>query len=141
MHVRFKVTWNGFDTSSTNGTFNMYFQGYYNDGSTTNWWTPLGSKASNVKNLKDLVLSSTTGEYIYDFIYYNVPYTTYEGYRANYSNGTGTISFSDFIVIPEKYYIPKTFTGGVLLLFTSEKIIFQQEKYTKSKLPKGGDLE
>lgn len=108
MHARFKVSWNGFDTSSTNGTFNMYFQGYYNDGSTTNWWTPLGSKASNVKNLKDLVLSSTTGEYIYDFTYYNIPYTTHEGYRANYSNGTGTISFSDFIVIPEKYYVPST---------------------------------
>lgn len=112
MHARFKVKWNGFDTSNTSGNFNMYFQGYYNDGSTTNWWTPLGNKASNVRDLKDLVLSSSTGEYIYDFTYYNTPYTTHEGIRIDYSNGTGTISFSDFIVIPEKYYVPSTPPSG-----------------------------
>ena len=126
MHARFKVSWNGFDANST---FNIFFQGYYNDGSTTNWWTPLGNEAKYVKNLQGLILSSTTGEYIYDFIYHNVPYTTYEGYRADYSNGIGTISFSDFIVIPEKYYVPETFVEGGTSLRIGKDYISAGEIY------------
>lgn len=110
MHARFKVTWNGFDNSS--GNFSIYFQGYYqkSDG-TTNWWTPLGDSTTSKADIHGLVLSSSSGEYIYDFIFDNVPYTTHEGIRSNYSNGTGTLKFSDFIVIPEKYYVPNTFIG------------------------------
>lgn len=113
MHARFKVKWSGFDTSNTSGDFNIFFQGWYirSDG-TTNWWTALGNDANGHKDLKTLVLSSTSGEYIYDFIFRNHPYTTHEGVRSDYSNGTGTIEFSDFIVIPEKYYVPETFSGG-----------------------------
>lgn len=107
MHARFKVTWNGFDNSS--GNFNIYFQGYYqkSDG-TINWSTPLGDSITSKADIHGLVLSSSSGEYIYDFIFDNVAYTTHEGIRSNYSNGTGTLKFSDFIVIPEKYYVPST---------------------------------
>lgn len=138
MHVRFKVTWNGFDTSNTSGTFDIHFQGYYTNNGSKIYATPLGSAATNYRDLRGLVLSSISGEFYYDFTFNNLPYVTNEGIRSNYSNGTATITFSEFTVIPEKYYVPKN-KGGVLLS-TSEKIIFQQEKYTKSKLPKGGDL-
>lgn len=113
MHARFKVKWNGFDTSNTSGNFNIFFQGYYtkSDGNTT-WWTPLSDSADSHRNLKNLVLSSSSGEYIYDFIFNNEPRRTHEGIRSDYSNGTGTISFSDFIVIPEKYYVPSTPQSG-----------------------------
>lgn len=109
MHARFKVTWNGFDESNTDGTFNIYFQGlYYTNGSNATFYTPLGAKADSVQNLKSLVLSATSGEYIYDFTYSNIAYDTQEGVRCDYSNGTASISFSDITVIPEKYYISST---------------------------------
>lgn len=107
MHARFKVKWNGFNTSNTSSNFNIYFQGYYNiSDNNTNWWTPLGSAAMNYKNLKTLVLSAISGEYIYDFTFRNNNFMTYEGFRCDYSNGTGVIEFSNISVIPEKYYVP-----------------------------------
>lgn len=131
MHAIFKVKWSGFDTSNTSGDFNIFFQGYYirSDG-TTNWWTSLSDDASNrYRNLKSLVLSSTSGEYIYNFTFRNHPYTTYEGIRSDYSNGTGTIEISDFIVIPEKYYIPETFAGGTSSLHIGKDYISAGEIY------------
>ena len=113
MRARFKVAWNGFDNSS--GNFNIYFQGFYKIDGTTHWGTPLGSTATGKADIHGLILSSSRGEYIYDFIFNSEPYTTYEGIRSNYSNGTGTLKFSDFIVIPEKYYVPEIFTEGTSL--------------------------
>lgn len=109
MHVRFKVKWNGFDTSNTAGDFNIFFQGCYviSDG-TTNWSTPLGSSANSHKNLRTLVLSSASGEYVYDYTFPNMNTTTSEGVRCDYSNGTARIIFSDIIVVPEKYYVRST---------------------------------
>ena len=137
MRARFKVAWNGFDNSS--GNFNIYFQGFYKIDGTAHWGTPLGSSATGKADIHGLVLSSSSGEYIYDFIFNSEPYTAYEGIRSNYSIGTGTLKFSDFIVIPEKYYVPEN-SGGTHI-FISEKIIFHREKLSKSKSPKGGDLE
>lgn len=130
MHARFKVTWNGFDTSNTSGDFGMVFQGYHQDSDgTTQWWTSLGSAANNIRNLRSLVLSSTSGSYIYDFTYNNTSALTHEGFRCDYSNGTATITFSDMIVIPEKYYVPESFQSGTPSFRMGKDYISAKEIY------------
>ena len=122
IYIRLKVEWNGFDTSNTNGDFSMWFQGdtYH----VTNGWEWAGNPVvaaalSYTSNLKNLVLSSTSGSTILKTSttihsdYPSVRKYAHMGIRTDYSNGTGWIRISELEVIPEKYYVPETFAGEV----------------------------
>ena len=100
------VFWSGFDTSNTSGTFNAWFQGSQNGG--WNYGNAMTNALNNYKNLKELVLSATTGSYKYvtSFIVTNSEIKTLGlSTRFDYSNGKGSVGISDVIIIPEKYYI------------------------------------
>ena len=116
MRIIVQIDYEGFDTSNTSGTFNMYFQGgkRTQDGSTT--WTNIGineptTALQNYQNLKDLVLSQTKGSFIYSttFIvsedHYNNFYGCNLGIRSDYSNGIGRITMYKPIIFPDKYFI------------------------------------
>lgn len=112
--VRITVDWNGFDASSTAGTFNLRFQGaaILQDGSIS-WTNPTGASnaictaLNNQQNLKDLVLSADSGTYTYDteFTIKCGTGDTYAaghcvGWRADYSNGVGQLTVSNIQVMP-----------------------------------------
>ena len=112
--ISMTVQWSGFDASSTAGTFNIRFQGaaILQDGSTS-WTNPTGasnqacSALTNAKNLKDLVLGATSGTYNYE-TEFTIKCGTGDDFaaghivsmRADYSNGTGWIKFSNIKVTP-----------------------------------------
>ena len=108
-----RVSWSGFDESSTAGTFNIYFQGNRYNTTTSEWdWlniNPITSALGNAQNLKNLVLSANKGSFVYDttFTLTSSWISTYSGVhvgiRANYSNGVGRITLDDIKVILEKY--------------------------------------
>ena len=115
------VKWSGFDTSNTNGTFDIRFQGDNYKVSTGSYaWEGANHVCSalNTTSLKTLVLSSTSGtSTIVSSV--TVPSTypgTYSkshvGLRSDYSNGTGRITLSNLRVIKEKYYVPKSYDGN-----------------------------
>lgn len=106
------VSWSGFDDSSTAGTFGASWshQNIKREDGSGAWTTsPFCAALANQQNLKNLLLSATSGTYHYDttltlsqsFI------DTYSrsgiGVRINYSNGVGRISFNNIWVIYEKY--------------------------------------
>ncbi|MDD3121936.1 MAG: hypothetical protein PHC62_00305 [Candidatus Izemoplasmatales bacterium] len=114
--VMLKVEWVGFDTSNTDGTFDIYFQGdvwRYSVGAWS-WSSGMSNYMINPlrtqQNLKNLVLSSESGSYNFNTTFNVLDADCYMlrlGMRSNYSNGMGTITVSDIQVMPEKYY-----TGG-----------------------------
>lgn len=119
IYISIKVEWNGFDTSNTNGTFSMYFQGATYNVSTGEWeWAGHNNVSYALGGLTSLVLSSLTGSAILkssciiDSQYPSVRTREYLGIRSDYSNGTGWIRISDLEVIPERYYVPKNQIGG-----------------------------
>ncbi len=106
------VTWSGFDTSSTAGTFNMWWQG--SNHSIEEGWKWAGtnyitSALGNQMSPKTLVLSATSGTYTYD-VTFSLPdswRSIYDGsnigFRADYSNGVGRITVNSIIIINDKY--------------------------------------
>lgn len=117
--VQLFVEYNGFDSSSTAGTFNIYFQGSRWDNVNQEWTWNAGSSSivtalNSQMSLKTLVLSATKGTYQYDAVF-AIPednVTRYTGQRlqirCNYSNGTGVIKIINLRVIPDKYSISIT---------------------------------
>lgn len=110
--VTITVKYNGFDTSNTNGTFNIRFQGTNYTTSAAAWqWAgsnPINTALNNARNLKIEVLSKTSGTYTYK-TYFTLTSdfrNTYSGssvgIRSDYSNGTATLTLTDFIVTPIK---------------------------------------
>ena len=108
-----KVSWSGFDTSSTAGTFDIYWQGSNRKIETSSWVWEGGNNVCSALNsfqsLKSLVLSATSGSFTYDTTY-TLPdswRSTYNGnnigFRANYSNGVGRITVNDIRIILDKY--------------------------------------
>ena len=112
--ISMTVEWNGFDTSSTAGTFDIRFQGaVLLQNGTTSWTNPAGASNQactalmNAKNLKTLVLSATSGSYNYE-TEFTIKCGTGDDFaaghvvsmRADYSNGTGWIKFSNIKVTP-----------------------------------------
>ncbi len=103
------VTWNGFDESSTAGTFNLRFQGGQLTTAGGSSWTAstgksnkLASAFASKQSLKTLVLGATSGTTTI-----SVDYTIsavadqpgdWLGIRADYSNGTGWIELSNLQV-------------------------------------------
>ena len=108
-----KVSWSGFDTSSTAGSFNMWWQGSNRKISGHTWaWEGTNyicSALTSQYNIKNLVLSASSGSYIYDTTF-TLPdswRSTYDGsnigFRADYSNGVGRITVNDIRIILDKY--------------------------------------
>lgn len=123
-----KVSQSGFDTSNTSGTFNMQWQGSnYNTANAA--WEQKGtnyicSALSNQYNVKNLVLSATSGSYTYDTTF-TLPQGFRDtwsgsqvGFRADYSNGTGRITVNEIMVLPDAY----SFTGSVKAHFSDDYI-------------------
>lgn len=105
-NIECTVYWSGFDTSNTSGTFNAWFQGSQNGG--WNYSNAMTVALNSYKNLRDLVLSATTGSYRYktSFIVGNANIQTLGlSTRFDYSNGTGKIGIKDVSIIPDKYNI------------------------------------
>lgn len=114
VRIIMEVSYEGFDTSNTDGSFNIRFQGAKRNDDGTNDWTganEITSALNNYQNLKDVVLSQTNGVFIYDttFIVSENFYNTYVGcnigIRSDYSNGIGKITMHEPIIFPDKYYI------------------------------------
>lgn len=101
------LTWSDFDESNTNGTFDMWFQGSQNEGVWT-YSNPMTTALNKIRRPKDVVLSSSSGSYRYKTFFINTnPEIKRLGLsmRTDYSNGQGTVSISDVVIIPERYYI------------------------------------
>lgn len=110
--VTITVKYNGFDTSNTNGTFAIRFQGTNYNTSAAVWqWAgtnPINTALNSARNLTTEVLSKTSGIYTYK-TYFTLTSTfrdTYSGssvgVRSDYSNGTATLTITDFVVTPIK---------------------------------------
>lgn len=128
------VQYNGFDTSSTSGTFNMRFQGANFTTPTTSEWS--GSNAVTAAlnaqySLKELVLSGVSGTYTYECTFtltedfYNNYYGSNIGLRSDYSNGTAWIKVSDIKIIPEKYLLESNVKTKVGQNYISTKEIIE----------------
>lgn len=107
------VSWSGFDSSSTAGTFAIYWQGSNHVISSAAWaWEGtnyITNALNSHKNLTTLVLSSNTGTFTYDTTF-SLPdawRSTYNGsnigFRSNYSNGVGRITVNNIMIINDKY--------------------------------------
>lgn len=114
------VSWSGFDTSNTDGTFNIRFQGSVNNA--WNYGNAMVNALNAAQNLKTLVLSSDAGSYHYKTSFYSTNTeveTLALSMRTDYSNGKGTISLFDVIIVPEKYYITDTIKTRFADVFVS----------------------
>lgn len=110
--VTITVKYNGFDTSNTSGTFNIRFQGTNYTTAESAWqWAgtnPINTALNNFRSLKTEVLSKTSGTYTYKtyFTLTSAFRDTYSGsgvgVRSDYSNGTATLTITDFVVTPIK---------------------------------------
>ena len=112
--IELDILWEGFDTSNTAGTFNMYFQGALYSDSTATWTSnPYTNALNSAQNLKTLVLSKTGGIYHYvattgALSASNLSYDRVNiGIRSNYSNGTGKITIQNCHAYTTKDYIGK----------------------------------
>ena len=115
--IKLKAQYNGFDTSSTAGTFNIYFQGANYTSPTSSAWQGTNLVVGGLNNyasLKTVVLSSTSGTYLYE-AYFTLTqdfvdnyYGSNIGIRSNYSNGTATITISDITIITAQYSTSNT---------------------------------
>ena len=108
-HLSMTVDWNNFDRSNTSGTFTIYWQEYYYDNSDSSYkWgnTTIGNALNADMELINMVLSAGSGIYQYE-VDFKTSSKVSNGYlrvRSNYSNGIGTIKFSNISIIPKKYY-------------------------------------
>ena len=106
-YIECTLTWNGFTKSNSDGMFDMWFQGSQNNGVWT-YSNPMTAALNQIKRPKMAVLSSSSGSYCYKTSFINTnPEIKRLGLsmRTDYSNGKGTVSISDVIIVPEKYYI------------------------------------
>lgn len=110
--VTITVKYSGFDTSNTSGTFAIRFQGTNYTTSAAAWqWAgtnPINTALNSARALTTEVLSKTSGTYTYK-TYFTLNSTfrnTYSGssvgVRSDYSNGTATLTITDFVVTPLK---------------------------------------
>lgn len=112
------VSFSGFDSSSTAGTFSMNWQGDTYNPTSGSWvWeghNTVTSALQNQKALTTLVLSATSGTFHYDntFTLDSTFLSTYTrariGVRTNYSNGVGKFTINKIIVVPDKYSVTST---------------------------------
>lgn len=114
VRIIMEVSYEGFDTSNTDGSFNIRFQGAKRNSDGTNNWTganDVTNALNSFQSLKNVVLSQTSGSFIYNttFVISENFYNTYVGCnigtRSDYSNGIGKLTMYKPIIFPDKYYI------------------------------------
>lgn len=115
--VEIVLQWSGFKTNAATN-FNAYFQGSIcADGSWTwNASNYLTNAINSVSNLKDTVLNADSGtKYIYTEFTSSGDATGYGlGMRFDYSNGTGSIAYSNLKVTPLDSFVKSNNDGGKL---------------------------
>lgn len=115
-YIECTLTWNGFTSTNSGGTFDMWFQGTQNDGWTTG--NPVADSLNNIKRPRDVVLSKTTGVYTYKATFTSTSITKFGiSMRSDYSNGTAWVTLSDILIVPEKYYIDLLSSNSVKTKF------------------------
>ena len=108
------IEWSDFDTSNTNGTFGIWFQGStYNVANATWEWTDQSGALAlyNGSNtFTSLVLSSKNGkahltrEFTLGSNFPNTRSKQHFGIRSDYSNGVGRVTIRNLKVYPAKYH-------------------------------------
>lgn len=112
LRIRLLLTYSG-TFGASGGTFAMRFQGSnYETASSSYKWAGTNyicAALNNQQSLATLVTSSASGSYQYDTTctipasWFQTYSRSYLGIRTDYSNGNGTVSFSDIRIEPEKY--------------------------------------
>lgn len=130
------VSFTGFDSSSTAGTFNIYWQGdNYKIATNGGAWEGSNYVTATLNSQQNLtaLVNGKTGSYTYNTTF-TIPaswFSTYSrsrlGIRSNYSNGIGNITVGNVRVCPVEYS-----AGGVLSLFT--KTILLHRSYMRYEL-------
>lgn len=114
VRIIMEVSYEGFDTSNTDGTFNITFQGAKRNADGTGSWNganEVTNALNNYQSLKNIVLSQPSGFFIYNttFVISENFYNTYVGcnigVRSDYSNGVGKLTMHEPVIFPDKYYI------------------------------------
>lgn len=107
-YIECRLTWNGFSKTNSDGnTFNMWFQGSQNNG-LWSYNNAMTVALGVVKNPRELVLSATSGTYVYKTSFTSTDTAVTNlglSMRSDYSNGTAWVTLSNVIVIPDKYYV------------------------------------
>lgn len=111
------VIWSGFKTDVADN-FDMWAQGSCYDGTSWSWHygNPMCNAINNLKRFKDLVLSADSGSkrYVATFSITNDCTGFQLGCRTNYSNGKGTITYSNIRVVPADNYVDGSTSAGKL---------------------------
>lgn len=111
------VIWSGFKTDVADN-FNIGSQGSCYDGTSWSWnyGNPMCNAINNLKGFKDLVLSADSGSkrYVATFSITNDCTGFQLGCRTNYSNGKGTITYSNIRVVPADSYVDGLTSAGKL---------------------------
>ena len=111
------VIWSGFKTDVADN-FNIGSQGSCYDGTSWSWnySNPMCNAINNLKGFKDLVLSADSGSkrYVATFSITSDCTGLALGCRTNYSNGKGTITYSNIRVVPADNYVDGSTSAGKL---------------------------
>lgn len=111
------VIWSGFKTDVADN-FNIGSQGSCYDGTSWSWnySNPMCNAINNLKGFKDLVLSADSGSkrYVATFSITSDCTGLELGCRTNYSNGKGTITYSNIRVVPADNYVDGSTSAGKL---------------------------
>lgn len=111
------VIWSGFKTDVADN-FNIGSQGSCYDGTSWSWnyGNPMCNAINNLKGFKDLVLSADSGSkrYVATFSITSDCTGLELGCRTNYSNGKGTITYSNIRVVPADNYVDGLTSAGKL---------------------------
>lgn len=111
------VIWSGFKTDVADN-FNIGSQGSCYDGTSWSWnySNPMCNAINNLKVFKDLVLSADSGSkrYVATFSITSDCTGLELGCRTNYSNGKGTITYSNIRVVPADNYVDGSTSAGKL---------------------------
>lgn len=114
IHVQADIDFSGFDSSSTAGTFNLWFQGsVYKVESGSFVWegnSGVNSLYNGSTYITSILTSKASGTYHFDYTFNlssNFPATyskQYVGFRSDYSNGVGKITLRNLIVTRDIFY-------------------------------------
>lgn len=111
------VIWSGFKTDVADN-FNIGSQGSCYDGTSWSWnySNTMCNAINNLKGFKDLVLSADSGSkrYVATFSITSDCTGLELGCRTNYSNGKGTITYSNIRVVPADNYVDGSTSAGKL---------------------------
>lgn len=112
-YIELSIVWSGFKTNAADN-FSILAQGAAYDDSA--WvWSIGNPMTSALGNFKTLVLSADSGEKLFK-VKFTANCTGYQlGCRADYSNGSGTITYKNIRVVPADSYVDGSVSGGHIL--------------------------